>query len=212
MEILKKILLPIAELSTILWFAVSVLASDLTITTGAQITPNKTADNGAYKQQSRLGPSVGVEFRKWFSAHHGLEAEGNFGNTDTRLANFTLNNWTMNRLSLDGAYVYRFSARKVSPFIKAGVGVMVTISGHAPNNVLVGLDDRMEEIAGVGINYHIGRKLSLSAEYECRFVLNSNFSDNAWKPRRNEVSEPKIGLTYTFGLGKHTTLIASSKR
>jgi hypothetical protein len=172
--------------------------ADLTMTTGVQITPDKTADAGLYPQQSRPGPSVGIEYGHWFTSHHGVVFGVDYANTDTRLADFTANNWTMNRLGFDAAYEYRWNFRGVSPFAKLGIGSLVTLSGQAPGNVPVGVDWRLEELAGVGVSYRLSRRFGLLAEYECHFFRNPDFSDHAWYPQRNEVSEPKFGITYTF--------------
>jgi hypothetical protein len=79
---------------------------------------------------------------------------------------------------------------------------MLTVSGLPsgwPHGAPVGLDGRMDEIVGTGVNYRLSRRFSLLAEYDCHFFRNPDFTDHTWHPERNEVSEPKIGLTYTFG-------------
>jgi opacity protein-like surface antigen len=73
---------------------------------------------------------------------------------------------------------------------------MITISGHASGGPLVGIDWRMEEIAGAGVEYRLTRRIALNAEYVARFVRNPDFSDHDWHPERNVVSEPRIGITY----------------
>jgi hypothetical protein len=179
--------------------AATLPAADLTVTTGAQFTPNKTADAGLYQQQSRPGPSAGVGLAHWFGAHQGIAFEVDYANTNTRLADFSQNTWTMNRLSFDGVYEYRWNFRRISPFAKGGIGSMLTLSGEAPAKVPVGMDGRLEEVAGVGVSYRLRHGFSAIAEYDCRFFRNPDFTDHTWKPQRNEVSEPKVGLTYSFG-------------
>ena len=178
-------------------------AADLTFTAGAQITPDKTAVNwqGLQPQDSRIGPSAGVEYVFHVGTHHGIGFLVDYANANTRLADFGFNTWTMTRLVFAPEYVYRFSAGKVSPFVKAGVGGMITISGKAsaPTAPGVGLDGRLDEIVGAGTSYRLSRHFRLLAEYDCHLFRNPDFTDHTWHPQRNEVSEPKIGLTYTFG-------------
>ena len=185
-----------------LFFAALTRGDDLTATVGAQITPNKTALEYGLEQpqQSRPGPSVGLDYRHWFTAHQGVDVEVDYANTNTQLQNFLYNTWTMNRLSLDGAYEYRWTKGKLSPYLKAGLGSLVTLSGRAdpPGVGWVGVDTRLEELVGAGLNYRLSKRFSLLAEYECHLFRNPDFSDHSWHPQRNEVSEPKLGITYTF--------------
>lgn len=178
--------------------------AELTVTAGAQITPDKTAINqyGVWPQDSRVGPSAGMEYIFDLGAHQGIGFLVDYANTDTRLANMDFNTWTMTRLVFAPEYVYRFRKGRFSPFLKAGVGGMITVSGKAagaPDAPGVGLDGRTDEIAGVGMSYAFSRHFSVLAEYDCNFFRNPDFTDHTWHPQRNEVSEPKIGLTYRFG-------------
>jgi len=178
--------------------------SDFSITVGLPVTPNRQAtdtDTGAlvWNQESRIGPSVGITFCKWLSIHNGLFAEVGYSNTNTRLADYGVNTWTMNRVTVDGGYTYRWTFGRITPYVKVGCGAMVFISGMALNNTSAGLDDRMEGLAGSGVDYSFSRRLSLKVEYEGRFIRNSDFSDITWRPQRNWISEPRIGITYTFG-------------
>lgn len=177
------------------------MASELTLTMGGQITPDKTADSGRVQQISRPGPSAGIEYRSWFTRHQGAAFQTNYANTNTRLADFALNTWTMNRFGVDGLYTYRWFVHRFTPFAEAGIGSLVTLSGHAPppGNAFVGADVRLEELAGLGVSYPLSRRFSILAEYQCHFFRNPDFGDHGWHPERNEVSEPKIGLTYFFG-------------
>lgn len=176
-------------------------AADLAVLTGIEITPDRTAlaPAGVQQQKSRPGPSAGLAYRKWFTTHQGFGAEASFANTNTRLANFAENNWIMNRVSVDGVYTYRWVDRRFAPFLKGGVGTMITIGGQAPSHALVGLDWRMEEVAGAGFTYRLSPQFGFIAEYNSRFFRNPDFSDHLWHPQRNVVSEPRIGITYTVG-------------
>jgi len=173
-------------------------AQEITISTGAQITPDRTAiaADGVQPQISRIGPTVDAGAKFWLSRHSGLFAESTFGNTNTQLADFTGNTWTMNRVSVDAGYVYRWTRTRWTPYVRAGAGTMITISGQAPGGPRVGIDWRMEEIAGAGMEYRFTRSFSLNTEYLARFFRNPDFSDHEWHPQRNIVSEPRIGITY----------------
>ena len=57
----------------------------------------------------------------------------------------------------------------------------------------------MDEIVAAGITYRFSRRFSAVAEYDCHLFRNPDFTDHTWHPSRNEVSESKISLTYTFG-------------
>ncbi len=173
-------------------------AGDITLLTGAQITPDRTAVDsaGLQQQKSRPGPSAGLAWTNWLSRHQGIAAEANLGNTNTRLADFAWNTWTMNRVSVDGLYVWRWPRRKLTPFVKGGLGAMITVSGQSPGHVVVGLDWRMEQIAGAGMTYRLTPQFALVAEYESRFFRNPDFSDHQWHPERNVLSEPRIGITW----------------
>lgn len=176
-------------------------AQDLTFTTGVQLTPDRTAisTSGLQPQISRVGPAAGLGVRFWLSKHSGLFGESTFGNTNTQLADFTGNTWTMNRVCIDAGYVYRFIRARWTPYLRAGAGTMVTISGQAPGGPRVGIDWRMEEVAGAGMEYGLTRRLWLNGEYLTRFFRNPDFSDHEWHPERNIVSEPRIGITFKLG-------------
>ncbi len=176
-------------------------AQEITITTGAQFTPNRNALDGAgvQRQISRTGPSGAAGVKFWLSSHSGLFAEATFANTNTQLADFARNTWTMNRVSIDAGYIYRLNRGRWAPYVKAGAGSMITISGRAPGGPEVGLDCRMEEIAGPGVEYRLGRRFSFQAEYLARFFRNPDFSDHGWHPERNVISEPRIGIAYRLG-------------
>lgn len=184
--------------SLALYCACMMQAQEITITTGAQITPNRTAmaPAGVQPQISRLGPTAGLAAKFWLSRHSGLFAESTFGNTNTQLADFSGNTWTMNRVSVDAGYVYRLPRTRWTPYFRAGAGTMITISGRASGGPRVGIDWRMEEIAGAGVEYRLTRNFSLNTEYLARFFRNPDFSDHDWHPERNIVSEPRIGITY----------------
>ncbi len=181
--------------------------SDLTITAGLAFTPNRKAtdtDSGGqvWNQESRTGPSTGLTFRTWLSHHSGLFGEVGYSNTNTRLANYDVNTWTMNRVTVDGGYTYRWMMGRFTPYVKVGCGAMIFISGMATNNTSAGLDDRMEGLAGSGLDYSFSRHLSLRLEYEGRLIRNSDFSDITWRPQRNWISEPRLGISYVFGHGR----------
>jgi len=169
---------------------------ELTVNAGLAITPHRNAtEQGTWNQESRNGPSVSGEYRAWKS----LFAELNYVNTNTRLKNYDINTWTMNRLSLDAGYERRWRTGNLSPFIKIGTGIMVLLSGHATNGTNVGLDDRMEVLTGAGIRYRLSSHFSAVLEYEGRIIRNPDFSDHSWKPQRNFLSEGTLGFSYTFG-------------
>lgn len=180
--------------------ALSLNASDLTLTTGIQVTPNKqaTESDHVWNQESRIGPSAGIVFRKWFTAHQGIFVESNYGNTDTRLQVYSQNTWTMSRISLDGGYTYRWETGRLSEHLKAGVGSMVTICGMDTIGGSAGNDVRMEALVGAGLSYRLSRRFSAVLEYEGREIRNPDFTDHAWKPQRALINEPKIGIMYTF--------------
>jgi hypothetical protein len=175
-------------------------AGDITLMAGAQMTPDRTAVDsaGIEQQKSRPGPSAGLEYTSWFTRHQGFIAAANFGNTNTRLADFAWNTWTMNRVSVDGLYVYRWPHGKFAPYVKGGLGSMITVSGQAPGHIVVGLDWRMEQVAGSGFTYRVSPRFGLVAEYEARFFRNPDFSDHGWHPQRNVVSEPRVGIVWNF--------------
>lgn len=182
-----------------LFAALSVDAADLTLTIGAAITPNRQATEwGVWNQESRLGPTAGLIYRKSLSAHHGVFTEANWSNTDQRLQVYSTNTWTMNRVSIDGGYMYRWSAGRWSPYLGVGIGSMVFISGRDTNLSTAGLDCRMEALGSAGVSYRLSSRFSARLGYEARWLRNPNFSDPYWKPQRNIISEPKIGLMYTF--------------
>ena len=172
---------------------------DLTVTAGLAVTPDRKAtEGGTWNQESRNGPSLGVEYQAWRS----MFTELDYVNTNTRLQNYAVNTWTMNRLSLDAGYEHRWRTGRLSPFVKLGTGVMVLMSGHATNDTNVGLDERMEVLAGTGVRYRLNSHVSAVMEYEGRVIRNPDFSDHSWKPERNFLSEGKIGFSYDFGARK----------
>lgn len=173
-------------------------AGEIALVSGAQLTPDRTAVDsaGLQQQKSRPGPSAGFVYTTWLGRHQGVGAEANLGNTNTRLADFASNNWTMNRVSVDGFYIYRWPRGNFTPFVKGGVGSMILVSGAAPSHIVVGLDWRMEQIAGAGFTYRLSPQFGFTAEYQSRFFRNPDFSDHQWHPQRNVLSEPRIGLTW----------------
>jgi hypothetical protein len=169
---------------------------DLTVTAGLAVTPDRKAtEDGTWNQESKNGPAVGVEYQAWKN----LFTELDYVNTNTRLQNYAINTWTMNRLSLDAGYEHRWHTGKLAPFVKVGTGVMILLSGHATNYSNVGLDDRMEVLTGAGVRYRLSNHMSAILEYEGRIIRNPDFSDHSWKPERNFLTEGKAGLSYTFG-------------
>lgn len=181
--------------------ALSVNAADVTITAGLPVTPNRTATDtysGAHlwNQESRIGPGAGISYRlRW-----GLFGEANWSNTSTRLADYSINYWTMNRVSIDAGYEHRWRVAGWVPYMRAGIGTTVFISGEALNATSAGLDCRLDELGGAGVRHGLSRKLSAVLEYDARFLRNPDFADHTWHPQRNVISEPKIGITYTLGV------------
>jgi opacity protein-like surface antigen len=176
--------------------SIGAMAHELTVSAGIEVTPNRKAtESGTWNQESRNGPSIGVEYRFW----KGLFSELNYVNTNTRLQNYAINTWTMNRLSLDAGYEHSWRAGQLSPFIKVGGGVMVLMSGYANNHTSAGLDDRAEILSGAGVRYRLSNHMSAVLEYEGRLIRNPDFSDHGWKPERNFLSEGTIGIAYSFG-------------
>jgi len=107
----------------------------------------------------------------------------------------------MERISGNVSYVYRFLTEGgISPFVRAGWGTSITASGApAPGyGGAPGIDGRNDKIVGVGFDYRLSAHLSFRTEYEAHFLYNQNFADPTWTPARNLISEPKIGLTWSF--------------
>jgi hypothetical protein len=169
------------------------------IETGIEITPNRTAisQGHLYPQQSRIASVFELQTIKWFK-DNGISFQSDWSNTDTRLANFSQNTWTMNRVSFDGEYLRRFVLRSWQPFVKAGVGSTIFISGHdrcpTPNESCVGpevgLDSRFEEILGAGV-----AKGRFVVGYDAHFFRNPDFSDHSWFPQRNVISAIFVGIS-----------------
>jgi hypothetical protein len=182
----------------------SLNAADLTITAGLPVTPNRTAtdtysNDHIWNQESRIGPSAGLMYRKWLGKHSGIFGETDWSNTNTRLGDYSVNTWTMNRITIDGGYTYHWLSGHWSPYVKAGVGCMVFMSGMAQNGTSAGLDNRMEELAGAGVSYRLSKRFGAVLEYNARFLRNPDFNDHTWHPQRNVISAPAIGISYTFG-------------
>jgi hypothetical protein len=179
--------------------SVRAMVQEVTVNAGIAVTPDRKATEwGTWNQESRNGPSVGVEYQVWKDAF----TELNYVNTNTRLKNYVINTWTMNRLSMDAGCEHRWHKGKLSPFMKLGAGVMVLMSGHATDHTNVGLDDRMEVLTGTGIRYRLSNNVSVALEYEGRIIRNPDFTDHSWKPQRNFLSEGNIGISYIFGRRK----------
>jgi hypothetical protein len=172
---------------------------EVRIETGVEITPNRTAISRGrqWPQQSRIAPVIGLQVIKWFK-DNGVSFQSDWSNTDTRLATFSQDTWTMNRVSFDGEYVRRFVLGSWQPFVKAGVGGTVFISGHdrcpKPGETCVGpevgMDSRLEEIVGAGI-----AKGRFVVGYDAHFFRNPDFGDHTWFPQRNFVSAIFIGVS-----------------
>lgn len=174
--------------------AVSPLAGDLTVTTGIAITPLRTADDGRWNQESRLGPTAGLEYRFF----KGFFAEANYVNTNTRLGDYSINLWTMTRASVDGGYMPTKRLGKYELYAKGAIGAMTLVSGKALDLASAGLDDRLEWVVGAGVRRNLLNHLSIGVEYEGRIIRNPDFSDHTWHPQMNLLSEPKLTLTYRF--------------
>jgi opacity protein-like surface antigen len=175
--------------------SVQAVVPEFTVVGGIAVTPDRKAtEAGTWNQESRNGPSIGVEYQAW----KGVFTELNYVNTNTRLQNYAINTWTMNRLSLDSGYEHSWRTGKLSPFVKLGAGVMVLVSGQATDHTSAGLDKRMELLTGAGLRYRLSNHVSAVLEYEGRIIRNPDFSDHSWKPERNFLSEGKIGISYAF--------------
>jgi hypothetical protein len=167
---------------------------EITFYTGVQMTPARTANNGLYNQVSRPGPVLGLGIAHWFG-RNGIQFQTDWMNTDSQLGDYSVNTWTINRVHFDGIYLYRFSTGRWQPYLKGGVGGIIFISGRARNGIEVGLDSRIEEVAGVGLAYK-----RVSFGYEAHFFRNSDFSDHTFFPQRNVSSVLKVGFRLSKGI------------
>jgi len=179
-------------------------AADFTINFGGQITPDKFGLSNhvvPVSQTSKPAITAGFEYRLFFSKHQGIEAEATLTPTNTQLAHSPFYTWQMERISVNGCYVYRFSTvGGFTPFVRAGLGTSITASGSPEPGAggAPGLDLRMDKILGAGFDYRLTEHLSFRAEYEAHFLLNQDFADTTWTPAQNVISEPKVGLTWSF--------------
>ena len=188
----------------LLLFAVSLPGADLTINFGGQITPDRVGLSDhtiPVSQTSKPGITAGFQYRIFFSRHQGFEAEATLTPTNTQLDHTAFYTWQMERVSINGSYVYRFfKMGGFTPFARAGLGTSLTASGSpAPGaGGAPGWDTRLDKIVAAGMDYQLTEHLSFRSEYEAHFLLNQDFADTTWTPARNIISEPKIGLTWTF--------------
>jgi opacity protein-like surface antigen len=187
-----------------LFLSSTMFAADFTINFGGQITPDRVGLSGhltPVSQTSKPGIAAGFQYRILFSKHQGFEAEATLTPTNTQLGHNPFYTWQMERVSINGSYVYRFlKIGSFTPFARAGLGTSLTASGSpAPGaGGAPGWDDRFDKIVAAGMDYQLTEHLSFRAEYEAHFLLNQDFADTSWTPAQNVISEPKIGLTWRF--------------
>jgi hypothetical protein len=173
-----------------LLLAAPLCAGQIELNSGWSYTPTGRDIGSAITQSSKPTPFARIDYRIW----RGFGLESTFTPTTTRLhdnpAIYTefnrVNQWRMQRLSLDPTYTQRLGRHW---FVRGGAGAMMTLSGKAQNGIPVGADQRFEEIAG--LDYTRGRMIW---GYTAHFVRNPDFSDHGWHAQRNVISEFSVGI------------------
>ncbi len=173
-----------------LLLAAPLCAGQIELDSGWSYTPTGRNIGYATTQSSKPAPFARIDYRIW----RGFGLESTFTPTTTRLqdnpaiyAEYNrVNQWRMQRLSLDPTYTQRLGRHW---FMRGGAGAMMTLSGKAQNGIPVGADQRFEEIAGVA--YTHGRMIW---GYTAHLVRNPDFSDHTWHAQRNVISEFSVGI------------------
>lgn len=152
-----------------------------------------TTQNGIENKATHSGGVLG-SYRYFFSEHHGVEA--NYG--------YSLNTQSYGPTGVktyshevSGAYVFRVSLRKFTPFALAGAGALVfdpTDFAGANRQARAGF------LYGGGADFSLTHRLFLRAEYR-GLVYNSPTYDLpafAGLDRVTHRAEPSIGFGYRF--------------
>ena len=102
-----------------------------------------------------------------------------------------------NQHEVTAAYVYRFSLRRITPFVEAGVGGLVFDPSGGPG---ASTQARATFVYGAGADFSVTRRVFLRAEYR-GFVYNSptfNYGPVDGFDRATHRAEPSIGFGYRF--------------
>jgi hypothetical protein len=166
-------------------------------TSGSAISGNDTW----YEQQSaKPGPSVGVEFRHWFTDRSGMQLDCNRTSTNASfIDSYGSLRFAVGRYEMNGTLVRYFgrSESRLHPFLNAGPGVLLFNGGSAPGGT-VGWSAALEGVVGGGFDTPVGKHIFFRTGYRLHLFRNTNYGDPGFHPGFAHIEEPIVGLGWKF--------------
>jgi opacity protein-like surface antigen len=158
----------------------------------------KSTTASGLQQSSSINGGVLAGYRFFFGTHTGVELSYGYSRStqtyDTTNGQVGLG---ANSNDIFAAFVYRFSHKRLSPFLLAGAGALLFDPRAATG---VGVQARAGYLYGGGADFQIGRRLFVRAEYRGTFYDSPTFAISALNglDRFTHRAEPAIGFGYKF--------------
>jgi len=158
----------------------------------------KSTTSDGIRNSATDSGGVLVNYRRFFNIHNGVEV--NYGytlNTQSFLSPGGESDVKTNSHEVSGAYVFRLSVKRFTPFVLAGAGALV----FDPKDFQgANSQARAAFVYGGGADFNLSRHLFMRAEYR-GFVYNSptyNLTSLDGTDRITHRAEPSIGFGYRF--------------
>jgi opacity protein-like surface antigen len=158
----------------------------------------KSTTSDGIRNSATDSGGVLVNYRRFFNVHNGVEVNYGYAlNTQNFLSPSGESGVKTNSHEVSGAYVFRLSVRRFTPFVLAGAGALV----FDPKDFQgANSQTRAAFVYGGGADFNLSRHLFMRAEYR-GFVYNSptyNLTSLDGTDRITHRAEPSIGFGYRF--------------
>jgi outer membrane immunogenic protein len=158
----------------------------------------KSTTSAGVRNSATNSGGVLVNYRRFFNVHNGVEVNYGYAlNTQNFLSPSGESGVKTNSHEVSGAYVFRLSARRFTPFVLAGAGALV----FDPKDFQgANSQTRAAFVYGGGADFNLSRHLFMRAEYR-GFVYNSptySLTSLDGTDRITHRAEPSIGFGYRF--------------
>ena len=158
----------------------------------------KSTTSDGIRNSATDSGGVLVNYRRFFNVHNGVEVNYGYAlNTQNFLSPGGESGVKTNSHEVSGAYVFRLSVRRFTPFVLAGAGALV----FDPKDFQgANSQTRAAFVYGGGADFNLSRHLFMRAEYR-GFVYNSptyNLTSLDGTDRITHRAEPSIGFGYRF--------------
>lgn len=161
------------------------------------------AKKGDIRQEQTRDAGISVTYRRFFSAHHGIEFNyAGTRNTFTFVSAGGLDQLEAHSNAYTAAYVLRANKGKLHPFTLAGVGAMyfhpedesLMLTGAAANS-----QTRGAFVYGAGVDYDVTRHVSIRGQYRGLIHEAPDFGvKGAGTSGFTHTAEPSFGVGFRF--------------